>query len=399
MNTRKYYLYRFFNELMPIYPLYMLMFEKGGMSIEQMSGLLAIWSIPAVLLEIPTGIIADHYSRKNMLLLGQLLRAIGYLTWIFAGDFWSYALGFILWGISGAFRSGSEEALLFDSLKLEGVESTFEQVLGKGRFLSGISTILASVIGGFLGMHYGFLPALLLSVLSSLLGAIIVLYMKEANLYRENRIEKQINSKAHTFIEALSFIRKRKDILLFCLLALLVITTAGMLDEYDQLIAKSFGLSITMIGGWSALRFILIACGGYLAFSLHKGMNHIVHLKDSMLQIAFLCCLAAGAILTAGLVRSIPAMALYGFYYLIMAAGDVIWESYIQQRIEKEGRSTVHSVISLSQNLYGMFCYGLFGWMVSGSDLFQGMVWTGVYLLLWIFVLCAFYLSWKKRRQ
>ena len=396
MKIRTYYLYRIFNELMPIYPLYMLMFEKGGMTITQVSGLLAIWSVPAVLLEIPTGVIADHYSRRNMLLLGQLLRAAGYLTWIFADGFWLYALGFILWGIGGTFRSGSEEALLYDSLKLEGSERNFDRILGQGRFFSGISTVLASVVGGFLGMHYGFLPALLLSILSAILGAVTVLSMKEVNLYKEHWSKKEKRTKTHTFLEALSFVLKKKDILLYCLLALLVITTAGMLDEYDPLIAKSFGLSITMIGGWSALRFILIAFGGYLAATIHKGMEHIFHHKDSLLQIAALCSIAAGALFMASLIRSILVMALYGLYYLIMSAGDVIWEADIQQRMKEEGRSTVHSVIALCQNLYGFLCYGLFGWVVASSDLFRGMAWTGIYLFLWIIVLCAVYLRWKK---
>lgn len=399
MNKRIYYLYRSFNELMPIYPLYMLMFEKGGMSITQMSGLLAIWSVPAVLLEIPTGVIADHYSRKNMLLLGQILRAAGYLTWIFANGFWLYALGFILWGIGGTFRSGSEEALLYDSLKAEGNERNFDLILGRGRFFSSISTVLASVAGGYLGMHYGFLPALLLSILSALLGAVTVLSMKEVNLYKEHWSKKEKRTKIHTFFEALSFVLKKKEILLYCLLALLVLTTAGILDEYDQLIAKSFGLSITMIGSWSALRFLLIACGGYLAPAFHKGLRHVFRHKAPLLQISALCSIAAGALLIAGLVRSILAMALYGLYYLIMAAGEVIWEDDIQQRIEDEGRSTVHSVIALCQNLYGLLCYGLFGWVVASSDLFRGMAWTGIYLFLWIVILCTVYLRWKKGEQ
>ncbi len=399
MNIRTYYLYRIFNELMPIYPLYMLMFEKGGMSITQMSGLLAIWSVPAVLLEIPTGVIADHYSRRNMLLLGQILRAAGYLTWIFANGFWLYALGFILWGIGGTFRSGSEEALLYDSLKAEGNERNFDRMLGRGRLFSSISTVLASVVGGYLGMHYGFLPALLLSILSALLGAVTVLSMKEVNLYKEHWCKKEKRTKIHTLFEALSFVLKKKEILLYCLLALMVLTTAGMLDEYDQLIAKSFGLSITMIGSWSALRFLLIACGGYLAPTLHRGLRHAFRHKAPLLQISALCSIAAGALLIAGLVRSILAMALYGLYYLIMAAGEVIWEDDIQQRIEEEGRSTVHSVIALCQNLYGLLCYGLFGGVVASSDLFRGMAWTGIYLFLWIVILCTVYLRWKKGEQ
>jgi hypothetical protein len=332
-----------------------------------------------------------------MLLLGQILKAGCYLTWIFADCFGLYALGFVLWGIGGTFLSGSEEALLYDSLKLSNKEEQFDLVLGRGRFLSGISTVLASVSGGFLGMRYGFTPALLLSVLSALIGAVTVLSMKEVNLYKERLTREMREREERTFYGALLFVVKRKEILLYSILALLVITTAGILDEYDQLIAESFGLSIALIGGWTALRFILIAFGGFLASAIRKSIERLFHQRDRMYQVAILCCMAAGALLAAGLIRSIGVMALYGLYYLIMAAGDVLHEDYIQKKIEAEGRSTVHSLISLSQNLYGILCYGLFGWLVSGSDLFNGLVWTGGYIVVWTLMLCAFYWKWRDR--
>ena len=103
--------------------------------------------------------------------------------------------------------------------------------------------------------------------------------------------------------------------------------------------------------------------------------------------------------MAAGIFKTLGVMILYGLYYLIMAAGDVLHEDYIQRKIEEEGRSTVHSLISLSQNLYGMICYGLFGLLVSGSNLFNGLVYTGVYIVVWTLVLCAFYQKWRVRER
>ena len=396
MTNKLYYLYRAFDELIPIYPLYLIMFEKGGLSVAQISLLLAIWSIPGVVLEIPTGVLADHWSRRNMLFLGQILKAGCYLAWFFADGFWIYALGFVLWGIGGTFKSGSEEALLFDSLKRDNREECFDRVLGRGRLLSGISTVIASLFGGFLGMRFGFSPVLLFSVVSGLAGAATVFCMKEVNLYRDRLIEEKKDSSLRTLLKSMNFLLKRKEILLYSLMTILVFTTAGVLDEYDQLIAKDFGLSYALIGSWTAVRFILIALGGFLAAVLRRGIERGFRLRDRMYQVVLLSCLAAGALLVAGLVRSIGVMALYGLYYLIMAAGDVIQEDYIQQRIEEEGRSTVHSLIALSQNLYGILCYGLFGWLVSGSGLFHGLIWTGVYIVLWTLLLCMFYLKWMS---
>ncbi len=391
MNIRKYYFYSFCKELMPIYPLYLLMFEQKGLSMVEISALLAIWSVPGVLLEIPTGILADHWSRKNLMFLGSLLKGGCYLLWLFSEGFGLYAAGFLLWGIGGALHSGSEEALLFDSLKTEQREDNFDRIYGIGRFLSGISTISASLLGGYLGMKFGFELALCVSILFALLGAVIAATMREVNLYKENEARKD------TLKQSARFLLCRKDILLFALISLLVITTAGVLDEYDQLIAKDFGLSIALIGGWTAIRFLLISFGGILAYRIRRRMEKLLHSSDRMLPIIILCLMAAALLMTAGIFRLLAFMVLYGLYYFIMAAADVIQEDYLQQRIETEGRSTVHSLTSLSMNLYGMICYGLFGLVVSRSELFTGLTFAGGYIIVWTILIGTAYLIYKKR--
>lgn len=391
MNILKYYYYSFFKELMPIYPLYLLMFEQNGLSVGQISALLAIWSIPAVLLEIPSGILADHWSRRNLLVLGSLLKAGCYLLWLFSQGFWLYAAGFLLWGIGGSLQSGAEEALLFDSLKSEHKEDTFDRIYGRGRFLSGISTILASLLGGYLGMKIGFASALSVSILFPLISMGIAALMKEVNLYKEEEIQKD------TLRQSVRFLIGRKDILHFVLLSIFVITTAGVLDEYDQLIAKEFGLSIAFIGGWTAIRFLLISIGGALAYRIRRGLEKLLHSSNRMFLITVLCLAGAAILMMAGIVRLLIFMVLYGLYYFIMAAADVIQEDYLQQKIETEGRSTVHSLTALSANLYGMLCFGMFGLVVSHSELFTGLTFAGRYMIVCTVIIGTSYLIVQKK--
>lgn len=397
MNTKKYYLYQLFHELMPIYPIYLLLFESRGLSLSQISLLLIIWSFPSIILEIPTGLLGDRFSRKYMIALGGFLKAAAYFIWIFAEGFWTFAVGFILWGISGAFRSGAEEALLFDSLKLSGEEECFDRVLGKGRFFSGAGTIIASLIGGYIGSEFGFTTALLISVTTGLISGFIALSMKEVNLYKE-RINQQVGKEeTDTLGEALRFLFGNYEIFLFSLLVLLVLTTAGVLDEYDQLIAQEFGLSYTLIGAWAAIRFVLMAFGGYLAGGLRKVTEKLLRIKQRIYVIGIFCAVAAACLLISGIVRNIGIMLLYSLFYLIMAGAEVLKEDYVQQKIELEGRSTVHSIISLSENLYGIAFYGIFGFLLGRADLFTGLVWCGAYIIITITVLCGLYHRYNRK--
>ena len=58
------YAFSFLDELMLIYPFYAVMFVDYGMSGLEVSILFATWSGTCVVLEVPSGALADRFSRK-----------------------------------------------------------------------------------------------------------------------------------------------------------------------------------------------------------------------------------------------------------------------------------------------------------------------------------------------
>ena len=97
------YAYKFFDDFVLIYPLYAIMFADSGMTPWQIGVLLAAWSASSFIFEIPSGAWADRYSRKHILFIGQVIRALGYLSWLFFPNFLGFLIGFILWGIKGGY--------------------------------------------------------------------------------------------------------------------------------------------------------------------------------------------------------------------------------------------------------------------------------------------------------
>src|SRR5205823_5536339 len=93
--------------------------------------LFAIWSAVSVVAEVPTGALADRFSRRGSLVAAGILQAAGYALWILLPDFGGFAAGFAPWGISGAFVSGALQALLYDSLTEIGAQSQYARVLGR----------------------------------------------------------------------------------------------------------------------------------------------------------------------------------------------------------------------------------------------------------------------------
>lgn len=355
-RNKLYFGYKLFKDTIPIYPVYLLLFESKGLSLGQISLLLAIWSVPVVLLELPTGILADHWSRKNMIVTGSICKAACYVFWFFSEGFLLYAVGFIFWGISEALCSGSEEALLYDSLKQRREEHCFDKVYGTGNFCSGLGVALSCLAGGALTEAITFRGVLATSAFMALLSTIFALKFQEVNYYRasmESKEKEDRQKPLETLAGSLDLCIRNRMLMLVILMLVVVAGVAGILDEYDSLVADSFELRLGLIGVWMGVRYVLEAVGSKAASNI-KSLLYKMKISDPF-HTVFTLCLASGISLAVfGVFHNIVLIPLYGLFYLLMAAAAVIQEEYVQNKVEEQGRSTVHSVISLIHNLYGI---------------------------------------------
>jgi MFS family permease len=117
-------------DVIPFYPLYALLFADSGLSGAEISGLFAIWSAVGVVAEVPSGALADRFSRRACLVAAGVLQACGYGAWVLLPSFAGFALGFVLWGLGGVLVSGAQEALLYDGLVAEGAQEQYARVNG-----------------------------------------------------------------------------------------------------------------------------------------------------------------------------------------------------------------------------------------------------------------------------
>jgi MFS family permease len=118
------------SELVPYYPLYALLFLHTGLTEPQISLLFALWSITAFVAEVPTGALADRWSRRGALVLAGGLQATAFVVWTAAPGFVAFAVGFVVWGVGGALMSGTSEALVYDGLAAVGGAGAYVRVHG-----------------------------------------------------------------------------------------------------------------------------------------------------------------------------------------------------------------------------------------------------------------------------
>lgn len=114
----------------------------------------AFFTLGMVLFEIPTGIIADRWGRRNSHLLGYIAMAgstfMYYVLWLTHGPMWGWAIASLLLGLGYTFFSGAVEAWLIDALDELGFKGRIETVFGKALTMTGSAMLIGTLGGGAL---------------------------------------------------------------------------------------------------------------------------------------------------------------------------------------------------------------------------------------------------------
>ena len=112
----------------------------------------AFFTLGQLIFEVPTGVIADTWGRRQSFLLGTVTLALStvlYLAmWQTAAPFWQWAVASALLGLGFTFFSGAVEAWLVDALAFVKFEGNLESVFAKGQVIGGIAMLVGSIAGG-----------------------------------------------------------------------------------------------------------------------------------------------------------------------------------------------------------------------------------------------------------
>ncbi len=100
--------------------------------------------------EIPTGIVADAYSRRLSVLIGFFLIGTGFLIEGVVPSFAAVLVGQVLWGLGFTFYSGAGDAWLTDEIG----EAESSQAFLRGMQIGQVMTLLGVIAGAFL-VNYG----------------------------------------------------------------------------------------------------------------------------------------------------------------------------------------------------------------------------------------------------
>jgi DHA3 family tetracycline resistance protein-like MFS transporter len=164
------------------------------------------------LFEVPTGVVADVYSRRLSIIVGEVLIGFGFVVEGAFPRFEAVLLGQVLWGLGATFTSGAIQAWIADEVGEARAGQAFMRSAQVGA-LGGLAGIPLSVGLASLNLQ---LPIVLGGVLFVGLGAVLVAIMPETGFKPTPAEERESwRTMARTLHDGVRLVRRRAVLLLF----------------------------------------------------------------------------------------------------------------------------------------------------------------------------------------
>lgn len=141
-------------------------------------------AVTQIVAEIPSGAIGDLLGKKRTLALAMFLNAVGNIWMAFAPSLGHLLGSIFVMNVGGAFWSGSFEAMIYDTLKQDGAEKTYNKVLSNISTISLITLTVVGTIGGFMYKVNPGLPFLITGIMK-IGGSILALALIEPKIDTE----------------------------------------------------------------------------------------------------------------------------------------------------------------------------------------------------------------------
>jgi MFS family permease len=347
-SVGKYYLYKATKAVEFYRPVMYLFFLQQGLDFTQIATLEAIYNLTTVFGEVPTGYVGDRVGRRNSLLVGTTLIAVTLVGIGFASSFLALAGLYVCWSMGYNFRSGSEDAWLYDTLTDDLSEDQFAHVRGRGESVSLAVGAGAAILGGVLGSVDLSYPWFVAAAVTAV-GVLVLLTVEESDTYEASTAD------ALGFRESLTLVRSmlaRRDIralvvYYYVLYAAVTYLVFVYLQPVFETVVVDLGVAPARVEALLGLFYAAYSLVG-AGLSYYTGtIEDRIGLRTWFLVLPF----AVGSALVG--MYFLPVLALPTFLFA-RGLADVtrsLAGQYVNARIDTVGRATTLSALAMVSGL------------------------------------------------
>ncbi len=377
----------FFSGLWPLSTLSIVYFETITYSYALAMGVFSISAIVTSLSEIPVGLFSDKYGRKKTLIAAAASIFICFLLWALAGQFQTMSLlfvGAILWGVSDACISGTDEALIYETMEELGEKENFDILFSKSRGWNQIGLACSALSAALITYFYSLQTLAWVSVFPILAQLVVTfLYIEPQRSKREKHGTsfKQIRL-------AFRQLWRNKKTRFYAAIEMLDTAVGFASFRFESVYYESL-ISIWLI---NIVRFIKQICGTISFFIVPKVR------KWGCVRIFFTSLIANALLRLIGLfLNNVVTPFIMATVNLFYGTGQTSASTLLQQEFSPQQRATMKSIISFGQGILMSVIMYLFGVLADFSSPRFALL-LAVFVKITVIVFSLFILQKTKKR-
>jgi MFS family permease len=387
-NITRLYLIKIAKWFMLYMPIVVPFYESNGLSMKDIMILQAAYSVAIVVLEIPSGYLADVIGRKKTLIIGSVFGILGFLTYSLSFGFVGFLIAEIILGIGQSCVSGADSAMLYDSLLDKGKELTYTRYEGRITSLGNVAEAIAGILGGLLAgitIRVPYIAQTFVAFIALPAALTLVEPTRKVPLMKASMMEILRISRFALFTDR----PLRRNILFSAITGTATLTMAWFAQPFFEF----SGVDLAWFGIlWTTLN-LTVAISSYTAHRLETKLGQ----KRSVLLIALMIPL--GYLSLSRFHHATGLIILY-LFYLVRGYATPVLKDYINRITASHIRATVLSVRNFIIRLFFAGCGPLLGWVKDVYSLPQALTLAGIiFLTISILTAILFISSGKQMEQ
>ncbi len=315
-------------------------YQSHGLNLEQAVLLKTILSLSILLLEVPSGYLADRLGRKFCLVAGSGIWIVGWLFYCFGDSFAIFAVAEILSGIAASLISGADTAIAYETLLQLNKESYYRSYQGRLVAIAGISEAVCGLIGAAIAQINLSYPFYLQTLC-------LIIYFGIALTLIEPEVDRQIvKNKPAINLKAIAWqFFRHSDRLRWLILLSSTFSAASFLIVWlNQGYFLEIELPIAAMGITWAGFHLLMSVASLNAARLENALGT----KKVFLV---LCLVLACSYILLGSISSMVGIAAISLIYMVRGTVSPLILNLINQQIPSNIRATVLSLNSFTFRL------------------------------------------------
>jgi MFS family permease len=326
------------------------------------------YCLGVLLLEIPSGYFSDVMGRKKTLVLGAFFLPIGLGIYAISTHFIGFILAELILAIANSMRSGTDSALIYDTLLQLKEESLYEKFAGKADFFARIGSSTASITGGLLALVSIRFP-FYINIIFGIAMVIISFFLIEPER-KKLSAENPFKGILRIVKFSLTHGQIRSLMLYYSLLC-----STGVIGIWSYfLYYEALGINVGFYGFLYAIFQLWAGLGAKNSHTLTKKIGK----KNSV----FVLLIISFIYMALGLIQSIlliPLIFLTGFIWNFSVP---LLLGYLNRIIESDVRATVLSVNNMAVTISFIVLSPLYGTLVDVYSLSTAFIIMGIYFIV-----------------